>query len=863
MAVREPMLASTFGINSAGVVTGGIAGLPFARPLGIAGFNSYARAAGLPGAQYNLYVDKSLTDPSIFNFFDYLIDGPNKHESQNFHDVSLDATQTFFHNRLGFDGSYYTQHYKDGQEAFLSDQQYVISVDINATLPNGAPNPNAGRPYVGNSGQFGNDGNEVTRDSYRVIGYGDLRASDYMGQTELSSWLGRHVFTGLWSRDVVKQNSYSWVRYATGLDWIQARGGSPSIANGDRQVDWITYLGPSLSSAASASGAMLSPVTAIQTPPRTSNVLYFNSHWAHSLNPTDPNYVNPAAPYTLPVVTAPVGTDPNSPTLASTQSANPANYVGWTTQPFSILSADRGDIDQLYSHGAKRENQVTSEALTWQGFFWDDTIVGNFGWRRDTVSIRSATAPFVDPQTQVVDPFNYDAGPVRNKQSQDTKSWSVVLHTPKFLRQRMPGNTDVSLFYNRGQNFQAETIRVNVAGEVIPNSTGKTDDYGVMISTLNDRLTFKVNWYKTTVQNATLEGSGAGIGSNLYYLYLLPAWAAGTAAIDWAGLNQQSINGHDVQGMAWYWDWANHDVGTPYGQQPRGGATAPVDAAELNAVQAFAKNLPSQAFFNAYQIPVNVAAIQAGNWGTAIAGWDPVASGGPGSIQSASGGTIGGIAPVATVDTTSKGIEFELYSQITPQWNLSINAAKTQATRQNLGAALVQVINQQNTLWNSPAGDLRLWGNGGNTMRQYFTQNIYGPYLNLLAQQGSSAPEIRPWRANLVTSYSFNHGALNGWSVGGADRWQQGQILGYALNPTTQLIDVGRPYRGSTENAVDLWIGYQRKLSKRVTWSIQLNEREINHGPRLVAISVQPDGSPGAYRIDEGRSFQITNKFSF
>lgn len=863
LRIQQPQVAANFGINTSGQITGGIAGLPFTRPLAIAGYNAYSRAAGLPGAQYNVYRDKSLTDPSIFDFFNHLIDGKNKHEHQDFSAFNLDASQSFFNNRLAFNLSYYHEEYNDWQEAFLSDQQYVISVDINQTLPDFSQNPNVGRPYVGNSGLYGNNGSQRERDSFRAIGYGELRAVDYLGQTDLARVLGRHVFTGLWSTDEYKETNFSWARYAAGLDWIEARGGSPSISDGDRQVDWITYLGPSLLDAGSAANAHLSPVSVIQQPGKTANVRYFNSHWAAPLTPGAPGYVDPAAPYTLPLITQPIGSDPNSPNRMSTQSANPENYVGWETKPFTILNADRGDIRELYTNGAKRVNRIDSYALTWQGFFWDDTLVGNFGWRHDKVRLSSASAPFVDPLTKVVDPFNYDVGPTQNEQSADTRSWSVVLHTPKFLRSSMPAGLDVSLFYNRGENFEAGSIRRDVSGAVIPNSTGRTTDYGVMFSALDNRVSLKVNWYKTEVNDATLEGPGAGIGGNLYYLYLLPSWAAGTAAIDWAGLNQQTINGHDVQGLAWYWDYATHDVNTPYGAQPRPPEAQGVDAAELAAVNAFAANMPDQAFFDAYQIPIDVAAIKGGNWGSAFAGWDPVASSGPGSIQSASGGTIGGIAPSATVDTTSKGIEFELFAQPTPNWNLTINAAKTTATRQNLGASLVTVIEQQRALWDSAAGDLRLWGNGGNTMRQYFDQNIYGPYLNLLAQQGSSAPEIRPWRVNLITSYNFTEGALRGWSVGAADRWQQGEILGYALNPATELIDVNHPYRGDSENAVDLWVGYQHKLGRKITWSIQLNVRDVGHSARLIPISVQPDGSPAAYRIKDGTSWQLTNRFAF
>ncbi|PTY04801.1 hypothetical protein DB347_19040 [Opitutaceae bacterium EW11] len=858
--VQEPMIASTFGIASNGSIDSGIGGLPFARPLAIAGYNSYSRAAGLPGSQYNVYKDRSLSDPSIYDFYNNLMDGPNKREWQNWKALNLDLQQTFFDNRLGFDVAYYDEHYKDGQETLLNSQQYNISVDINQYLADGSPNPNVGRPYVGSSGLYGNNGNINDRESVRATVYGELRAEDFLEKSLLTRILGHHVFTGLYSQDEVKQNAFAWNRFAVSQDWVTARGGSAGISDGDRQVDVITYIGPSLSGASSAANAHLNPLKVNQIPSGTANVRFFDSHWAHSLNPTDPGYVDPTAYYRLPLVTQAAGYDPNGSALDSTQAENPANYVGWVTRPFRILNADNGDIDELYTNGAKRVNKIDAKGFTWQGYFWDNTIVPTVGIRRDTVSLASAAAPLI-PVTKVAS-LDYDAGPVLSKQSQTSKSWSVVMHTPQFLRSNMPWGTQVSLFYNDGENFKADTIRKDVEGRTLPNSTGRTKDYGFIVSALDDRVSLKVNWYKTTVKDATLEGPGAGIGNNLYYMYLLEAWGTATAAVAEAGLRNQTIQGQSLQGYAYLWDYATNDNGTPYGAQPRStdSAAAATDAHELAAVDAWIQQMPDQAFFDAYGMPVNVAAAKQHDWTNALPGWNV---GNIGSLQSSTGGTIGGIAPVATVDTVSKGIEFEFYAQPTKGWDITVNVAKTEATRQNLSSTLSRFIELQRTKFQGLAGDLRLWGNGGQTFNQVWTANIYGPYQNLLAQSGSSAPEIRPWRANVISNYTFRNGLLKGFNVGVADRWQQGEILGYALNATTQLIDVNRPYRGDSENSVDVWVGYQKKLSDKLSWRIQLNVRNVGENAHLIPISVQPDGSAGAYRIAEGQAFQLTNTFMF
>lgn len=66
---------------------------------------------------------------------------------------------------------------------------------------------------------------------------------------------------------------------------------------------------------------------------------YFDSHWNYSLVPGSPSYVDPGAPYI----------NPNN-QAELTQSENPDNYVGWTTQAVDILSASHGDIDELYNN---------------------------------------------------------------------------------------------------------------------------------------------------------------------------------------------------------------------------------------------------------------------------------------------------------------------------------------------------------------------------------------------------------------------------------------------------------------------------------------------------------------------------------
>lgn len=844
-------------------ITGAIpGGISFADAVGITTYSQYATFAKLPGAQFGAYRDKLLTDPSIFDFYNKTLDGPNTQQYQRWNGFNADLSQTFFDNRLGFDFGYYAERYVNGGENYLNDQNYAIGVDVNTILPNGAANPDVGRPYVSTDAVYGNGETRNNRESWRAEAFGDLRASDYFSSDLLRFILGHHNLTGIVSQDSLKTTGMSWARWDASMPWLDAVGGSPSLNGGSRNVDVTSYIGPNLSNAASASGLHLSGLTTIQQPTSAPTVTYFNSHWKYPLNPTDPAFVDPNAPFTLPVATAPYGTQPGDPSLAGNQSQNPANYVGWTTGNFDILNADKGQKDQLYFSGTKNRSVVKSEALTWQGYMFDNTLVPAFGWRRDKVSLAASAAPYLDKAQGMVDPFDYNEGPVQTSQTQDSRTWSIVLHTPPMIKKWLPRGTDFSLFYDKSKNFQAQSIRRDYLGNAIPDATGETKEYGFVVSAMEGRVSFKANWYDTKVKDAPLTGNQ--LGSSAYMLYLLPTWAAAHAEVLYAGLKNVTINGISVQGEPWFWDYSSHDNGTPYGAQPRGPAEAPADTAELAAIKAFADNSLPQSFYDVYKMPISVANMQAGDWTHAVtqANWNPVTQG-AGALQSASGGTVNGISPSATVDTESKGVELELYAQPLHNWNITVNASKDTSTRQNLNKTLVSLINDETKLWNSAAGDMRLWSAGGQTMREVFNQNIYGPYQNLLAQAGSQVPELRPWHANAITSYTFDTGALNGVTVGGAYRWEQGAILGYALNPTTQLVDVTKPWKGKSEDYVDLWLGYSRKLSRKLTWSIQLNVHNVGTNPHLSAIAVEPDGSPAMFRIVDGQYWELTNTLKF
>jgi hypothetical protein len=231
-----------------------------------------------------------------------------------------------------------------------------------------------------------------------------------------------------------------------------------------------------------------------------------------------------------------------------------------------------------------------------------------------------------------------------------------------------------------------------------------------------------------------------------------------------------------------------------------------------------------------------------------------------------------------TSDTLSEGYEFELTANPLPNWRLSFNAAKTTATRSNVGGPILdEYVAYIDTLLATPIGTFngvtRTVGNTpqfGNTGLS-LVSNVWNPwrgnYALLKLGEGTESPEVRKWRYNVVTNYSFVDGFLKGAGVGAGYRWQDKVIIGYpviATNPQTPNFDLSKPYYGPSEKALDLWISYQRKVTKKIDWRIQLNVYNVGEDDGLIPISVQPDGKTWAsVRVKPVQEWYVTNTFMF
>lgn len=877
--VQSAGAATNFGLKSDGTIDRGIAGYVFGRRVDIAGFNEYSLNANaddpnvLPAANKNFYKDKSLRDPSVFDFYSNLIDGENKEEWADWTAYNVAVSQTFFENRLGLEFVYDYQELERGRESIFGGSTF-LSVDINthtnnipteygvaASWPNAWPtpstvtggerNPNVGRAYISGSGANGFE-EDIIRENYRLTAFGTFYGSDFFDdESFLAKLIGRNVITGLLSREDRSFANKDWNLWASDINYAQRQDLPIGITEYPRRVPYAIYLSGDLRNTASPVGLNLDRVRSTINPSGQFLVNYFDSHWKHPLTPGAAGYVDPAAAYALPWDGA-----------ASTQSENWRNYAGWTTMQMEVLNSRNGDIADLYRNATKRNEKLDSYGFTYQGYFWDGLVVPTVGWRHDEIETWGSTGPRA-PGTSVISPEFDNPKTATNVVSSegDTLSWGVVAHSPRSLNEKMRGMR-VSAFYNSSENFRADN-RIGFGTLPLPNPKGTSTDYGAMITTPDNKYSFKVTYFTTEVTDANIPG-GNPLGSNSWFLNMMEAWgtaAALTHEMYWAG---------ELPGRGWYSNYGMVDDNR-WGQA--GWENAPFSAEALNhpanvklfaAVADWYKTMPQQYVFDNYGLAINRAAAQgtyADRKAKMVQGgaWNPY--NGIGSIQST--GTIGGLSPTGTIDQESKGWEFEFTARPIKGLDLAINAAKTTAQRTSLGSEFVQYIEAQKKRLDGPAGDMRLWWGGDPTFRKYYDDFIYQPYLFQLDANGSDAAEIRPWRFNLVGNYSIQEGFARGANIGLGYRWQDEVILGYELDSTKTKLDIDSPIRGAAEDAFDLWMGYTFKVNDKLNWRVQLNVRNLLQDESLIPVSVNPDGEVATYRIMDGERWMLTNSISF
>ena len=851
----------------------------------IAPYSSYATGArlyygDLPAWQYGVFKDKSLTDASVFDFYNQLLDGPTKNEFQNFRAINLSLAQTFFHDQVGFEAQYYKEYYKSGRNSTIQDS---LNVDINSVYSDGSPygaithgdiyqdgtpNPNVGKPFVG--GAAGGNVSVSNREDGRLTAFID---HDFAQNSHgwFARLVGRHTVTGLLSGDRQETMNKNYNRYSVDDPDYELVTNSrlktdpsyvPQSWTANRPYTFF-YLGDSLLNASSASGAYI-PNPKVNPALVSGQVINFDATWTPSTDPMDPTYVDPGADWHDPygpttnviatdglfrdgqanVVTSTVdgGTGIN---YDSTESLNPKNYVGFRPYDINIRDALTSEENlNLNTTGAQaNKRKVTSRAFNWQGHFWNNALVATWGVRKDTAS---AWAASIDTNnagrgtdsridlSRLMLPDDPD-----NSLTVTSHAWTAVVHLNEMLPVLNKLPVRISVFYNRSSDFQPAAQRVDVYGEPLAAPEGKTIDKGILLESSDGKYSLKVNKYTTS----SVRASSAALGG---------AWFIGASQV-WAGnwVNRFEFNwtGDSISNAADPND-ADYETNSIDNYAPAPGETQEqAKARELSVIAAWRDWQASvdPRFYSAWHLDLSK------NTGLSYA-------------------VPNGFA--VPEDSVSEGYEIEFNAQPTRNWRISLNASKTTAQRKNIGGAnLAEFMAAYTSFLGDGApgtgGDLRIWwgGAGNETALQEWNGNINSEWNQRKLQEGTDVPELRKWRWNLITNYQFDHGPLKNFNIGGGARYESSIVIGYepiagdVVNPL--LFDIMNPYRGPSDTNYDLWVGYRRKIWRNIDWNIQLNIRNVGVGNELVPITTEPDGSAATYRIRPPQTWQLTNSFRF
>lgn len=652
-----------------------------------------------------------------------------------------------------------------------------IRVDVNEYLPDGRKNPNVGRPYVMGASAAQRNFYESERENRRATAY--FRHDFKDNFPRLGRLLGRHTVTGLYEEASVNDiNASTKLRTFGPAAEIVGAG----ITNFNRLPNAIVYIGPSITGANANQPLRLEPIR---------------------IRPLDPMLLNNFTMFTA-----------------------PAGLVnGQLTQ--GTFGNSEMTVSEIINDASPRSTLVESQAFVLQSYWLDDHVITTAGWRADKnyfVRLPSIT-PTVDPTLRRVylSDINYPDKPPFNAEG-ETTSFSVVVRWPQKLL-RLPAGTDLSVFFNKSENFEPLPGRITAENVAIASPAGKTDEIGISLSLFDDKLNLRVNRFETSQVNAGRANTYGSMVGN-FYRQLSTFW------VEQENLGYEGTNPSIPQG-------------TRFSRR--------ADIQELlNALPGTAGLLNSRFIVR-------------------------------------SNGTVGleqDALPTFsdTQDYVSEGYEAEVIYNPTRNWRIAINFAKQETVLSNLAPGAKSVYSKLRPIWdkyfNSPRAAASNWEGPGSVytpamggsehLGTLVTRDAIIPYFNLIAQEGVVSSEQRKYRANLVTNYKFDRRFLpflNGFEIGSGVRWQSKYALGYptSFRPDGSVfVDINNPFWSEDDLNVDAWLRYSRKIyDGKVNWRIQLNFRNLIGETDPIAVTVQPDGSPAATRLPPEKRIYLTNTFEF
>lgn len=822
--------------------------------------------------------DSSLSSTDQFDYMNNLIDGNNKLEQQNFEVLELQFRNTFLRDRVGYQLSFFRQDLDFRQDANLG-AIFAPSIDVEANsndplstnFDNLAPNQTAGRAFIDYELRLRGGSEDIrNREAKQAQLFATLDSRDFMDDGLMTYIFGKSDFTALFKNRQLERFRREFNSIGVDEATIRTWGGSAPddpVLNpryreefsdpgpGARAVRLANAYGavqPRIRVYLDAQGPNLSQIQPFADPVVESGSYGFRGFVA-----------NPIAGFTA-VDAAAEWIDPTGD--VTIQADNPANYVGTVSNKGTIGIVKALDSPEALEYLTARRfydfEDVDTQAFVWSGSFLDNALVGMWGWREDKVKQYGLEHDYsrVESQNEVGRTggpnFDPDSSFVRMTEGEfQSRNWSVKLNASQLFydltgfEDNLPFN--VSFLYNEGEVQNPQPGRRDVLLNDLAAATGQTIDRSIAITSKDGRYSLRYTNYDTVQQNAN----------------------AGSVAASENWRIEQVISNSVANGVVWieegraaYADAVldnGDDIDDPNEINPV--RSDFIRAAGFDNVQAWAESIATA--YRTFEDQLFSRWPATNSW---------ITSGEPRSSQ------IGINFPDDTVfieDNESFGTEIEFVARPTDNWNIAINASKTEVLRSKVfGDEVNEVLDFIVENLNGDAGSVPLWGPEGQ-----FGRDRVAPFLGQLitnrALLGTPTGELRKWKYNLITNYDFTEGALAGFGIGAGLRYEDSQVIGFPpryVDPVTGeplpdrsrpdaalSVDITSPYRDSSRTTGDLWLKYSMKLSDKIDWRIQLNIFNVADDKGTVPLFVNPDGTYGTLGIREGRSWQISNTFDF
>jgi len=682
-----------------------------------------------------------------------------------------------------------------------------LYADPNFVNLDGSPNPYFGRPYLRSKEPFLRE-KPLLWETARVQAVYKL---DFSRNDGWSKWLGIQQLLGYYEYKDQQERFYAWRRTA-------------KSRNTQWEIDQFNA-GISLGNRA---GGVFNPATGTNWTPSHNHMRVYEFYYVGDTPGGGMEYAPNRFPEgaTVPFVWGNTGNFRYDPVT-----------IGYTPAPDGS-SAGRNTIVKTYGG-------------VLQSTFFDGRLVTTFGLREDKVNDRNKVFATLTPDLLGID---YDASgqwepsstwrPARGK----TKSASVVLRPFRDLgfldRQMNSGSgigrffaeaiSDLSLTYNKSDNFIPQGPAFDLFLRPLPNQTGDSTDYGFWMSLFNQKLTIRYNHFDTeqinlrngdisTIAQRVLRADGVLNSSNA------DAWNLQDRATDWVTAANP--------------DWSESQVRAEVADI-MGMSVEVQDALEAN-----------------------------GDVGRTAATQDVVAKGDELEINFNPTREWTISASVTKTESINKNAGSVIEDWIAirlPIWETVEDPRFTAADAPDIPTGATGHL-----LWRYIFGTqfTQFEYNGTNSAATNYVTFVEGPLAVFRQLEGLPRPQLAKYSAKFNTRYNLSgltdHKILKNVTLGGSLRWVDKKAIGFlgvqSLPDKITALDTDRPVHTPAETYVDLFVSYRTSLfDDRVRATFQINAKNIGEsGGDLLVTQVFPDGSPLAYRILDPRQFIFSATFEF